>query len=164
MRSKKIKMGLGFIAMTLTVLLFSKQEVASQKIILHTNEVKGEKHISKANFPKGNVINMVNGWGGMTVGINEFKAGTDFTPMLQGLKENLCQVPHWGYLEKGKIRVIDSDKASVTIEAGEVFYMPPGHTLIIDEDARIIDFSPEKEMKELNEFVLNKIAQMQNKE
>lgn len=73
-------------------------------------------------------------------------------------------MPHWGYLEKGKIRIVNSDKNTTTVLAGEVFYMPPGHTVIVDEDARIIDFSPEKEMKELNEFVLNKIAQMQNEE
>jgi len=118
-------------------------------------------HISKEAFPKGNLINMVHGWGGMTVAINEPKAGTDFTPLLKGLKDNLCQVPHWGYLEKGKIQVVDFHKNTEIIKAGEVFYMAPGHTLIVEEDARIIDFSPEREMKELNEFVLKKIAQMQ---
>lgn len=29
------------------------------------------------------------------------------------------------------------------------FYMPPGCTVIVDEDMRLIDFSPEHEMKEL---------------
>lgn len=149
------------IVVILVLTVLTGQTMTSQEVILQTNEVEGETHISKDNFPKGNIINMVNGWGGMTVAINEPKAGTDFTPILKGLKDDLCQVPHWGYLEKGKIRVVNSDKNTKTVLVGEVFYMPPGHTLIVDEDARIIDFSPEKEMKELNEFIINKVAQMQ---
>ena len=161
MESRKNKKSLQLLVATLVLTLLTGQTMTSQEVILQTNEVEGETHISKADFLKGNIINMVNGWGGMTVAINEPKAGTDFTPILKGLKDDLCQVPHWGYLEKGKIRIIDSDKITKTVLAGEVFYMPPGHTLIVDEDARTIDFSPEKEMKELNEFVINKVAQMQ---
>ncbi len=161
MKSRKIKKSLWMIVATLTLTILTGQKMTSQEVILRTNEVEGETHISKDNFPKGNIINMINGWGGMTVGINEPKAGTDFTPILKGLKDDLCQVPHWGYLEKGKIRIIDSYKNTQIVLGGEVFYMAPGHTLIVDEDARIIDFSPEKEMKELNEFIINKVAQTQ---
>ncbi len=160
MKSRKNKKRVRLLVATLILTLFTGKKMTSQEVILQTNEVKGETHISKDDFPKGNIINMVNGWGGMTVAINEPKAGTDYTPILKGLKDDLCQVPHWGYLEKGIIRIVDSDKNTETVLGGEVFYMPPGHTLIVDEDARIIDFSPEKEMKELNDFVINKIAQM----
>jgi hypothetical protein len=41
--------------------------------------------------------------------------------------------------------------------------MPPGHTVIVDEDARIIDFSPEDQMKDLTKHVLNKVAEMESK-
>lgn len=147
------------VALSLTIL--GGQTMNSQKVILQTDEVEGTTHLSKEDFPKGNIINIVNGWGGMSVAINELKAGTDFTPLLKGLKDDLCQVPHWGYLEKGKIRIIDSGNTTITVLGGEVFYMPPGHTVIVDEDARIMEFSPEKQMKELNEFIVNKVAQMQ---
>lgn len=146
----------------LLFIFLGTQSVFSQNGATAASDEKLKTHISKEDFPKGNVINMVNGWGGMTVAINEFKAGTDFTPLLKGLKDDLCQVPHWGYLEKGKVRVIDSKKQTEIISAGEVFYMPPGHTMIVEEDARIIDFSPEKEMNDLNKFVLDKMKQMQN--
>lgn len=135
----------------------------SQEVALAKDPQQVKTHIPKDSFPKGNPINMVHGWGGMTVAINEPKAGTDFTPILKGLKDDLCQVPHWGYLEKGKIRVIDYHKNTETIKAGEVFYMAPGHTVIVDEDARIIDFSPEREMRELNAFVLQKLAKASKK-
>lgn len=140
--------------------LLAPNAAASQKVVLRVDKVSGVTHISKEDFPKDMLINRVNGWGGMAVAINEIKAGTDFTPLLQGLEDDLCQVPHWGYLEKGKIRFIDVANNSETVLAGEVFYMPPGHTLIVDEDARIIDFSPEKQMNELNEFLTKKIEGM----
>lgn len=161
MKSGKNKKKSSLFVSILILAFLCEHQLAAQKLVLQTDKVMGQTHISKDDFPKGNIINMVHGWGGMTVAINEPKAGTDFTPILQGLENDLCQVPHWGYLEKGKIRIIDSRKNTISVVAGEVFYMPPGHTLIVDEDARIIDFSPEKQMKELNTFVENKIAQMQ---
>ncbi len=161
MKSRKNMKSLWMTVATLILTVLTGQRMTSQEVILQTNKVEGVTHISKADFPKGNIINMINGWGGMTVAINEPKAGTDFTPILKGLKDDLCQVPHWGYLEKGKIRIIDKDDDTKNVSAGEVFYMPPGHTLIVDEDSRIIDFSPEKEMNELNDFVLDKVAHMQ---
>lgn len=143
--------------------LLSLQAITAQQVILQTDEVQGDTQIAKEDFPSGNLINMVHGWGGMTVAINEPAAGTDYSPLLQGLKDDLCQVPHWGYLEKGKIRIIDKQGSTSLVEGGSVFYMPPGHTLVIEEDARIIDFSPEKQMKELNEFVAQKVAKMKGK-
>ena len=112
-------------------------------------QVSGIKNISKSEFPKGNMLNLVKDWGGMVVAINEPKAGTDFTPLLKGQKDDLCQVPHWGYLEKGTLEAKYQQQPWKTISAGEVFYMPPGHTAKVMEDARIIDFSPQEEMMSL---------------
>jgi hypothetical protein len=155
-------------ALALLIALFlslpgASQKKESHKLVLHPHEFTGPIQISKEDFPKGNVVNLVEGWGGLAVAINEAPAGTDFTPFLVGLKDDLCQVPHWGYLEKGKIRIIDKDKNEVVVKAGGVFYMPPGHTVIVDEDSRLIDFSPEHEMKELNKHVLKKLAEMETK-
>ena len=44
---------------------------------------------------------MIHGWGGMTVDMNAAPAGTDFTPLLEGLENDHCQVPHWGYVIEG---------------------------------------------------------------
>lgn len=161
MKSGKNKKRISMFIAILMLTFLCEYQLIAQEVVLQTDNVQGETHISKDDFPKGNIINMIHGWGGMTVSINEFKGGTDFTPILQGLKDDLCQVPHWGYLEKGKIRIIDSQNSTKSVVAGEVYYMPPGHTLIVDEDTRSIEFSPEKEIKELNTFVENKIAQMQ---
>src|SRR5690606_41518423 len=79
----------------------SSQQVGPQKVVLHTEQFTGPTHISKEDFPKGNVINMVEGWGGLAVSINEPPAGTDYTPFLNGHIDNLCYVLHWGYIEIG---------------------------------------------------------------
>ena len=129
--------------------------------MLHPHEFMGPIHLSPDEFPKGNIINMVGGWGGLAVVINEVPAGTDYTPVLVGLKDDLCQVPHWGYVEKGKLRIIDKNKKTTVVKGGEVFYMPPGHTVIIDEDSKVVEFSPEEGMHELNKHVQKRVAEMQ---
>jgi len=37
------------------------------------------------------------GYGGMTIAFNEVPAGTDLTPLLEGLDNNSRHRPHWGY-------------------------------------------------------------------
>ncbi len=125
-------------------------------------EIPETTHISKSDFPKGDMVNLVKGWGGMAVAINEPPAGTDFAPFLKGQKDDLCQVPHWGYLEKGKLQAEYKNRPTEMISAGEVFYMPPGHTAKIIEDARIIEFSPEEEMVALMTDIENNMSKAGN--
>jgi len=70
-------------------------------------------------------------------------AGTDITPLLQGLENDLCQTPHWGYLVTGEITVTYTDGAEEEVSAGDMFYWPAGHTLRVSEDAEIVLFSPQ---------------------
>lgn len=119
-----------------------------------------EQHIPIDQFPKNMVMNHLNGWGGMTVAVNEMPAGTDLAPLLKGLKNNSCQVPHWGYIIKGSLRIKYDDGKEVVLKAGDLFYMPSGHTGIIEEDMKLMDFSPENEMKELIKHVEKKVAEL----
>jgi hypothetical protein len=68
-------------------------------------------------------------------------AGTDLTPLLKGLPGDLCPCPHWGYLIKGRVLVTYADSEEV-LQAGDLFYLPPGHTALVEEDAEIVEFSP----------------------
>ena len=36
--------------------------------------------------------------GGLYARYIDLPAGTDFTPLLVGLHDDLCQCPHWGYI------------------------------------------------------------------
>lgn len=108
----------------------------------------------------GTIMRGLPGYGGMTASFNEIPAGTDFAPVLQGLKNNSCQCPHWGYIVEGVITMKYDDGKEERLTAGDVFYMPPGHTGVVEKDLKMIDFSPEKELKEVMDHIANKMAQM----
>ena len=55
-----------------------------------------------------------------------FKQDIDSTPMLQGLPDDQCHCPHWGYVLKGKVTFTVDGKEEV-MEPGDAFYVPPGH-------------------------------------
>jgi hypothetical protein len=100
------------------------------------------------------------GFGGMIASYNEYPKGTDASPLLEGLKNNSCQCPHWGYMIQGVMRIKYDDGTEEVLKAGDVFYLPAGHTGIIDEDTKVIEFNPEKEFGELGEHIAKKMAEM----
>lgn len=146
----------------LSLALFSIS-VHGQKgeIVLNTNIVPEETHVHLDDFPKDQVIPMIHGWGGMTVDINNAPAGTDFTPLLQGLENDHCQVPHWGYVVQGSIKIIYKYGISEVFSEGEAFYMKPGHTGRVLEDLLLVSFSPEEGMHKLGDHLEKKVVEMQ---
>lgn len=79
--------------------------------------------------------------GGMTIAFERLAAGVATAPLFAGLPDDACQSPHWGYVLKGRVRVISSDGEQV-LTAGQAYYLPPGHNVVIEEDAELIEFSP----------------------
>lgn len=66
--------------------------------------------INKKNIPvtvegPGTVMRTIENLGGMSVCLNELPKGTDFTPLLNGLDNNSCHCPHWGYVLSGNLLV-----------------------------------------------------------
>lgn len=107
----------------------------------------------------GTIMRNLKGYGGMAIGFNELPAGTDFSPLLQGLKNNSCQCPHWGYMFEGEMQVKYDDGTTETLIAGDVFYMSPGHTTIVTKDIKFLEFSPEKELDVLLDHISKKMAE-----
>jgi hypothetical protein len=108
----------------------------------------------------GTTMRGLPGYGGMTVAFNEIPAGTDFSPLLQGLKNDSCHCPHWGYVVEGEMLVKYDDGTEETLSTGDVFYLPPGHTARVEKDLKFLDFSPEKELKEVMDHINKKVAAM----
>ena len=108
----------------------------------------------------GVIMRSMSGYGGMAVAFNELPAGTDMGPLLQGLKNNSCHCPHWGYIVEGEMVLNYDDGTKERYTTGDVFYLPPGHTGTIEKDTKLIDFSPEKEFKEVMDHIANKLAEM----
>ena len=58
-----------------------------------------------------------------------FRQDVDGTPLLKGLPDDRCPCPHWGYVLKGRLTYRFADREEV-FEAGDAFYLPPGHVPI----------------------------------
>lgn len=111
-------------------------------------------HLRVEDVPGSNTV-----WAGLAVGYAEMPAGTDFTPLFEGLPDNACQSPHWGYVTKGAIHVRYTDGTVEVNEAGTVFYWPAGHTAWAEQDSAFLEFSPEAEAKMVMEHVVRKMEQ-----
>ncbi len=60
------------------------------------------------------------------------------------------------------MRIKYSDHEEV-ISAGEVFYMPPGHIPITEEDCELVTFSPKGENKKMMEMLVRGREAMKKK-
>lgn len=146
----------------ITMISFTVHAQKKGKVVLHTHETPDVLHVHLDDFPKNQVLPHIEGWGGMTVDINNAPAGTDFTPLLEGLEDDLCQVPHWGYVVEGSIKIFFGDGTEAIFKEGEAFYMKAGHTGVVLEDVLLVSFSPEEGFRDLEKHINKKVAQMQN--
>ncbi|HUS22226.1 MAG TPA: hypothetical protein VMZ66_09475 [Aeromicrobium sp.] len=83
--------------------------------------------------------------------------GVDTTPLFQGLDDDLCQCPHWGYVVQGALTTTDGAGATETVRAHDLFYWPPGHNVRVDEDAEIVMFSPQREHSHVIDHMIEKV-------
>jgi hypothetical protein len=88
-----------------------------------------------------------------------FAAGTDITPLLAGLEDDLCQCPHWGYVLTGSLTATYADGSEETTAVGDLFYWPPGHTIRANDDSEIVMFSPQDEHSTVIEHILAKVGE-----
>ena len=80
--------------------------------------------------------------GGMTLAFERLSAGVETAPLFKGLPDDACQSPHWGYLIEGRLRVLSTDGTEESIVAGQAYYLPAGHNVVVDQDALVLEFSP----------------------
>lgn len=85
-------------------------------------------------------------WGEMRVGYETYLEDFDDAWLLKGLPNDRCQCPHWGYLLSGRMTVRYADHDEV-VEAGDVYYMAPDHTIAVDAGTVLIEFSPRDEFR-----------------
>ena len=78
---------------------------------------------------------------GYTINFVTIRDTMDLAPILASLPGGNCSCPHWGYMLKGRMIVRYGDREE-TIEAGDAFYMSPGHAPEAEAGAEFIQFSP----------------------
>ncbi|WP_430813533.1 hypothetical protein [Carboxylicivirga sp. RSCT41] len=144
----------------ISILIGINSYAQKNKYTIDAGKVPACTHVHLDDFPHHKAVPIIKGWGGMAVDINNAPAGTDFTPLLHGLENNHCQVPHWGYIIEGSIKVMYEDGSEELFAKGEAFFMKPGHTGIVLEDLFLVSFSPEDAMEELIKHIEKRVDEL----
>jgi hypothetical protein len=97
---------------------------------------------------------------GYTVNFLVFRQDIDSAPLLEGLPGDSCQCPHWGYVFKGKLTFRFPDHEEV-FEAGDAFYLPPGHVQSAEAGSEYVQFSPSEELRVTGAAMMENMQKMQ---
>ena len=89
---------------------------------------------------------------GYTVAFETYTADADLSPFFDGLPNNQCQAPHWGYVVRGKVTFKTSD-GDETFETGDAYHVGPGHTPVLFAGTEIVEFSPTDELQQTMDVV-----------
>jgi mannose-6-phosphate isomerase-like protein (cupin superfamily) len=97
--------------------------------------------------------------GDHTVAFETYREDADLASLFKGLPDDRCQCPHWGVVLHGSVTFHYGDR-SETIEAGEAYFVPPGHTPEIHAGTEVVEFSPTADLKRTLEVVKGNIANL----
>jgi mannose-6-phosphate isomerase-like protein (cupin superfamily) len=97
---------------------------------------------------------------GYTINFITFNADVDGTPMLKGLPGDQCSCPHWGYVISGRMSYVTDDGEHV-VEAGDAFYLPPGHIPVVQAGTAYVQFSPSEDLRAVSEAMARNMQAMQ---
>lgn len=97
---------------------------------------------------------------GYTINFLSFHQDIDGTPLMKGLPDDRCQCPHWGYVIRGRLTYRFADHEEV-VEAGDAFYLPPGHIPSVEAGTEFVQFSPSEELKVVSEAMTKNMLAMQ---
>ena len=86
-------------------------------------------------------------WEDLHVSFETYDQHWDSRPLLRGLPNDECQCPHWGYVLKGSFRAFFGGREE-QIRAGEAYYLPPGHTIVMEGGTELIEWSPRQQFQE----------------
>ena len=94
--------------------------------------------------------------GGYTVCFESHTADADLAELFRGLPDDRAQLPRWGYVIKGKVGFRFSDREDI-YEAGDAYYVPPGHTPFHYAGAEIVEFRPTESLGETIPVVMKNL-------
>jgi hypothetical protein len=84
--------------------------------------------------------------GDYTVGFETYTEDADLSELFRGLPDDRCQCPHWGVVLKGQLKFTGDDGDTI-IQAGEAYYVAPGHLPYLYAGTEVIEFSPTHELQ-----------------
>jgi hypothetical protein len=83
---------------------------------------------------------------GYTAAFEKYTADADLAPFFAGLPDDRCQCAHWGYVLTGRVTFKTAD-GEETFEAGDAYYVAPGHTPVLYAGTELVEFSPTEELQ-----------------
>jgi hypothetical protein len=89
-----------------------------------------------------------------------FGEDVDSAPLLRGLADDRCNCPHWGYVFKGKLTFDLGDRHEV-YEAGDAFYVTPGHIPRAEPGTEYLQFSPAEALEHVSDTMRRNLEAMQ---
>lgn len=95
--------------------------------------------------------------GGYSVCFESHTADADLAPLFRGLPDDRCQVPRFGYVVTGAMTFRFAGHEE-TYEAGDAYYVPPGHTPIHHAGSEIVEFSPTDELMSTIAVVMDNLT------
>ena len=95
--------------------------------------------------------------GGYTCAFEKYTADIDVGPFFKGLPDDRCQCTHWGYVLSGKVLFRSAD-GEETFEAGDAYFVGPGHTPVLYAGTEVVEFSPTDELMRTMEVVERNMA------
>ena len=98
--------------------------------------------------------------GGWTVGFERYTQDADLAPLFAGLPHDECQCPHMGYVISGKLAFRSADGEEV-FEAGDAYYVGPGHTPVLFAGTEVVEFSPTEELGRTFEVVARNMEKLE---
>jgi hypothetical protein len=84
--------------------------------------------------------------GGHTVAFERYTEDADLAPLFAGLPDDRCQCDHWGYVLSGSV-TFRTATGEETFEAGDAYYVGPGHTPVLTRGTEVVEFSPTIELR-----------------
>ena len=97
--------------------------------------------------------------GSYTVGFEAYAADGEMTSVFEGLPDDRCQCPHWGYVLKGKVGYRFADREE-TFTEGEAYYAAPGHIPVFYAGSEVVEFSPTEDFAKTAEVVDKNMEKM----
>jgi hypothetical protein len=95
--------------------------------------------------------------GGWTVGFETYTEDADLASLFRGLPDDECQCEHMGYVVKGRLAFRSKD-GEESFEAGDAYFVGPGHTPILYAGTEVVEFSPTRKLGETMEVVTRNMA------
>jgi hypothetical protein len=97
---------------------------------------------------------------GYTINFLSFREDADVTPLFRGLPGDRCTCPHWGYVLAGRVTYRFASHEE-TFEAGDAFYVPPGHVPVVAAGTEFVQFSPAEQLQRVTSTMMANFRQMQ---